>query len=200
MRLDKSAATLTLTAFDTNSINRVLIAIQGRLDQLEGIGQVSEVRNSMDVSGGLTLGGLLDAFGVNVPGADQYKVRNLPLVLQTFKVGSYYFNAGNDPAVDLGYGTWVRAFEGKFLVSQKDGDPDFGTGGSEGGSKTHTHSTDIASFTSANSTSVASVAAGGGMTVAAHPHSHGVDPPATTSGDNSALPPFGVLYVWLRTA
>lgn len=37
-------------------------------------------------------------------------------VKESFKVGSYYFNTGNDPATELGYGTWVQVARGEILI------------------------------------------------------------------------------------
>lgn len=61
------------------------------------------------------------------------------ILQQIYPVGKPYITAGNeDPAVQLGFGTWVK--RSGFIVGQEDGDTDFDTVGEEGGSKTHTHS------------------------------------------------------------
>jgi hypothetical protein len=61
------------------------------------------------------------------------------IMQQLHPVGSIYTTAGSeDPATQLGFGTWVK--RGGFPVGQEDGDADFDTVGNTGGSKTHTHS------------------------------------------------------------
>ena len=119
-------------------------------------------------------------------------------------VGSVFLSVvSTNPATLLGFGTWVRIAEGQFLVGQKSGDADFGTSENTGGSKTHTHDVDIGNTTSSGPSSTVTVDADGGGTttdVADDTHTHDVDPVSVTSGDNSNLPPYFVIYVWKRTA
>jgi hypothetical protein len=210
---------LSVTALTINDINRVLINIQSRLSNLEGIGQVVQIKN------------IINSVGLDVPSSGQIKINGVPLDLQPLKVGAYYFNSGNNPAAELGYGTWEQAFKGRFLVGQKDGDSDFGTEGTTGGAKTstpnahsgtdvanhaaHTHAVDVGSTLTDGPSGTDTVKAGTDTVVAAWNHYHTVDPASVTSGNPSAtlthsvtqpgnhaamniLPPFEVLYVWKR--
>lgn len=116
-------------------------------------------------------------------------------------VGSIFLSADSaNPATKLGFGSWVRIAEGQFLVGQKDGDSDFGTAGTSGGSKTHTHNVDPASFSSGVPSDTTEVASGSGASVASSSHTHSIDVPNTTSSVNSSLPPYFVVYMWQRTA
>jgi hypothetical protein len=83
----------------------------------------------------------------NVPTTIDYRMRALETAVanlggQTpgggpaFPVGSIFSAVvDTDPATLLGYGTWERFGQGRVLVGQAVGDPDFGTGGVTGGSK-----------------------------------------------------------------
>ena len=55
-------------------------------------------------------------------------------------VGSLFLaTVATDPATLLGYGTWARVAEGRFLVGLSASDGDFDAVGNAAGSKTHTH-------------------------------------------------------------
>ena len=54
-------------------------------------------------------------------------------------VGSYYITRTNvNPANILGFGTWVNASVGRYLVGANTSDTDFNSGGKQGGAKTFT--------------------------------------------------------------
>jgi len=119
-------------------------------------------------------------------------------------IGSVFLSVvSTNPATLLGFGTWVQIAEGQFLVGQKSGDADFGTVEGTGGSKTHTHDVDVGNTTSSGPSSTVTVdnnLDGSTVTVADDAHTHDVDPVPVTSGNNSDLPPYFVIYVWKRTA
>lgn len=61
-------------------------------------------------------------------------------VSAAWPVGSVFISAvATSPATLLGLGSWTQIAQGKVLVGQSAGDPDFGTNGATGGAKTHTH-------------------------------------------------------------
>lgn len=61
-----------------------------------------------------------------------------------YPVGSYYMsNASTDPNTLFGFGTWTRV-KGRFLVGLDETDTDFDGAGETGGSKTHTHTNNLA--------------------------------------------------------
>lgn len=105
-----------------------------------------------------------------------------------------------NPATLLGFGTWTQIAQGQFLVGQKGTDTDFDTPEETGGSKTHTHAVDVG-ITVTGAPSGEFMATSGTAAYAAYgDHTHQVDPASVTSGNNSALPPYFVLYLWKRTA
>lgn len=118
-------------------------------------------------------------------------------------VGAIYLSVDDaDPAVSLGYGTWVRIANGRMLVAVDEGDVDFAASGSVGGQKTVTPSGTVSAPTftgdalGSHSHAVGTIApsAHSGSAVAAHAsHTHGVgtlDAAAasagTPAGTNSA--------------
>lgn len=116
-----------------------------------------------------------------------------------------HFTIADNPATFLGYGVWT-AVEGNFLVGYKAGDPDFGTPGGTGGSKTTTVATH-ASHTHqvlSNVTDTTTGAAAGAVPVVNGitnntVTSSGPDAPLTHDPAN-ILPPYKTVYMWERTA
>lgn len=144
-------------------------------------------------------------FVEDAPTVDEHVVRKMDLALflsLVYPVGAVYFSSSStNPNTVFGIGTWVQIAQGKFLVGQKAGDPDFGTGGSSGGSKTHTHKINPPSTTSGGPSATTNVDSTTGTTaVGSDVHTHDVDIAEFDSGDNSALPPYYVIYAWERTA
>lgn len=65
-------------------------------------------------------------------------------------VGEIWITEGSEnPATKFGVGTWVR-IEESFLVGFQSGDPDFGTVGGTGGTRTHNHTFSDTSTTTSN--------------------------------------------------
>ena len=106
---------------------------------------VEGFHQALMTSAGLTASGtpdtavasqLLDA--LKIVAADVVKVQMRDVF---YRMGSYYINDFNpvNPATLLGFGTWVRV-EGRSLFGcDGSGVGAFGSGGSEGGSLSHTH-------------------------------------------------------------
>lgn len=119
-------------------------------------------------------------------------------------VGSVFLSVvSTNPNTLLGFGTWSQIAIGQFLVGFKTGDADFDPVENTGGSKTHQHDVDVGSTTSTGPSATEEVdnnLDGSTVNVADSSHTHDVDPASVTSGDNSDLPPFYVVYVWKRTA
>lgn len=134
------------------------------------------------------------------PSLAHHVIRKADLETLFWPVGSLYFSASStNPNTILGFGSWSRIAEGQFLVGQKAGDADFGTAGTSGGSKTHTHSVPAhnTGYSDASLEEVDNNLDGDTVEVTPdHRHTAG----GVTSGNNSALPPYYVLYIWRRTA
>ena len=95
-----------------------------------------------------------------------------------------------DPATLLGYGTWQRVAQGRFLVGQNDTDPDFDTAEETGGAKTinlaHTH----------DNHTMTDVRSQAGISAVTGPTTHA----SNLSAAQNILPPYFVVYIWIRTA
>ena len=114
-------------------------------------------------------------------------------------VGSIFISVvATNPAILLGFGTWVAFGTGRFLVGIDTGDADFDVVKETGGAKTHKHSVDVASTVSGGPSAPTAVASGTGATVATSTHTHNVDPAAVDSTIVSNIPPYIVCYFWER--
>ena len=126
------------------------------------------------------------------------------LLSAAYPIGALFLSVvSTNPNILFGFGTWARIAEAQYLVGFKTGDPDFGVVEAVGGDKLHQHDVDVPSTTSTNDSSSDEVdnnLDASTTWVAAHPHTHTVDPASVASGDNNALPPFYVIYIWKRTA
>jgi len=143
-----------------------------------------------------------------------------------YPVGSIYTNAynGTNPSTLLGFGTWSRYAEGRVLLSQQDGngyaDQLGETGGSNdavvvshqhtgntAGAGDHAHNIHIYEEGGGPSTALIDARSGGIIAeydtatgVAGH-HGHSFTTDATgESGAGKNLPPYIVVYMWVRTA
>ena len=142
---------------------------------------------------------------------DEAPTQPLP-VIEAFPIGAIYTSTvATNPAIALGYGIWTAFGAGRFLVGYSAGDPDFGTPGGAGGSKTlavddhATHTHDVTS----NVTATMGTAGAGANAVAT-----GVTNNTVTSTTESAtlthksggvtpmpiIPPYVTVYFWQRTA
>lgn len=184
---------------------------------------VEGFHQALMTSAGLTANGtpdtavasqLLDA--LKIVAADVVKVQMRDVV---YRVGSYYINDSNpaNPATLLGFGTWVRV-EGRSLFGcDGSGVGTFGSGGSEGGSSSHTHSVNGTVLTLAQMPShthgvkVNGDSGSNYTTVSAgDPTSYDVTLQSDPQGGNephthgmsitTTLPPYRVVYIWRRTA
>lgn len=117
-----------------------------------------------------------------------------------------------NPAERFG-GTWEQVAQGRALFGASTSDADFATAGKTGGSKTHTH--DSGNIATLMQLSGSTLSVKGGTTspewqstVKLSNASATTDVTARTAsvqtqgdtGSASSLPPYYVLYVWLRTA
>ena len=114
-------------------------------------------------------------------------------------VGSIFISVvATNPAILLGFGTWVAFGTGRFLVGIDTSDADFDVVKETGGAKTHKHSVDVPSIASGPPSATATIASGTGATVATDTHTHNVDPAAVDSAIVSNVPPYIVCYFWER--
>jgi len=145
---------------------------------------------------------------------DVLRLEDLSLMIfdKIYPIGSVYLSVSNiNPFTSMGFGTWERVASGRFLLGEGSG---YTPAESTGGNMYHTHDVDIESFSSYYAGSntgppsaTTEVASGTGATVASsghnhevYDHRHTVNAPNTTSGNNSDVPPYYVVYVWKRTA
>jgi len=141
-----------------------------------------------------------------------------------FPVGSIYINASNgtNPATLLGIGTWAAIGQGTVLIGYQSGDPLFGAVGNTGGSRdallvSHTHTatvTDPGHLHQLTSLAQPDGSDSGPYNAARVTASHigysststaftGITVSNSTvgnTGTNGNLPPYLVVYMWVRTA
>jgi len=137
-----------------------------------------------------------------VDAKDVLRLEDIGLVI--YPISSVFISVvSTNPNTLLGFGTWAAIATGQFLVGYKAADPDFAPVENTGGAKTHTHDVDVPSTTSGTpSANTLADNNGDGTTisVATGLATHDTDPASVTSGNNSGLPPFFVIYAWKRTA
>lgn len=147
---------------------------------------------------------------------------------KAWPVGSIYIGISSaSPADLLGVGTWVRYGAGTVLVSQKDGDTEFGAAGNTGGVKTvtltaaqipaHTHPASSGNTTveanmgitdrsgeanTGDSVAVDAGTSGVNVRISGSTHNHTITVGANTGGGgaHTNLQPYTVVYMWRRTA
>ena len=128
-----------------------------------------------------------------------------------YPVGSIYMQMGTsaNPAILMGFGTWVRYAEGKVLVSQSSSDTEFDTMNETGGSKTHTLTVDeLPAHTHTHTVQTGrsySSSIGGPPIVQGSNNVLIYEQAVTTSSTGSGqahnnLQPYSVVYMWRRTA
>lgn len=142
-----------------------------------------------------------------------------------YPVDSLFMSFSNtDPATYLGFGTWTK-IESRFLVAQEDSDPDFGTAGQTGGTRTHSHTDNFSvdghalteSEMPAHTHDIDRIRSnsGGGdyfedadasgtadtastlSTGGGDPHTHGLSGGVQSEGN---LPPYTVVYMYRRAS
>lgn len=126
-------------------------------------------------------------------------------VVPAFPVGAIFLSAvSTNPATLLGYGTWLLVSQGQLLAGFKSGDPDFGTLGATGGSKTHTLTVaELAAHHHRTPASTNPTVGSEGLMGSDGPSDDFIDGDTTDTGSAtpfSILPPYLVVTVWQRTA
>lgn len=123
-----------------------------------------------------------------------------------FPVGAVFVAVvATSPATLLGYGTWAQIAEGRMLVGQDAGDPDFDVAEETGGAKTHAL-TAAEMPAHVHGEQAPSSASGGAMkfgidTNASGTQAAGIDTASAGGGGaHSILNPYFVVYLWKRTA
>ena len=133
---------------------------------------------------------------------------------RSWPVGSVFLSVvATNPAMLLGYGSWIQIAEGQMLVGFKAGDADFGTVEGTGGAKTATPSAHSGGDVSAAVTGITisnhskvvdkqGAAPGDVVTTETHTvidagHDHGFTQPDTHAAMD-ILNPFITVYVWKR--
>jgi len=142
----------------------------------------------------------------------------------SWPVGSIFLSVvATSPRILLGFGTWSRIAEGKFLVGQEAADEDFDTAEKTGGEKTHTltsaempehthvqnpHQHDLSSLEKRSTIGTATTwdifADVDGSSTSFDPGTYLI-PAATATNQNTGggaahnnLPPYTVVYAWKR--
>lgn len=121
-------------------------------------------------------------------------------------VGSVFLSVlPTNPAMQFGYGTWVRIAQGQFLVGQNASDGDFDVAEKTGGAKTknigHTHTLSNHTHTEVSSTTTPKLFAGntgsGKAGVSGVPSNNTSSPGGDATQD--VLNPYFVVFMWKRT-
>lgn len=109
---------------------------------LTALGDYVTLTTAQTISGDKSLTDLSVTGTLNVSGATLSGFDNLVQSIKEslFPIGSIYTNAANstNPAILLGFGTWVAFGAGRVLVGVDTNDDDFNVSGATGGEKTHT--------------------------------------------------------------
>lgn len=166
------------------------------------IGSMNNVHvyDDADFNGAIETDDVIKSSSPPVADVDVVRLGDLNALIldRIYPIGSIYLSITNtNPATSMGFGTWVRVANGKFLLGE---DTTYTPGESTGGSMFHTHSVDPPAVASSGPSATQEVQSGTGATVSNSTHTHSVDVPATTSSNNSNVPPYYVIYVWKRTA
>jgi hypothetical protein len=137
--------------------------------------------------------------------------------IEAFPINSIYLSVSStNPAISIGYGTWVAFGAGKMIVGYDATDPSFNTVQGTGGAKTlpaHTHAItghshllgplvyDVGGRSGSESIEGAADGFASGEEIGVY-QGTGVSGAGTTGSGStvSILPPYIVVYMWKRTA
>lgn len=191
-----------ITAPTVDEINFIFGQMADRLDQMEGFRGTPQFQADVDFAGhkGTSAGSATAITDIPVYGQIDSVINSR--LATFFPVGTIHFSSSStNPRTYFGFGTWVIICAGKIPVGYLAGDPDFGTIGATGGSKTkniaHTHAMKNHTHTLAVG---ADVAAGTDLSqTTGSPSDNTSDSGGSAAQD--VLNPFEVVgYIWKRTA
>jgi hypothetical protein len=141
----------------------------------------------------------------DVSGPDTQSMTLEQLLGFIYPVGSIYTNASvsTNPAMLLGFGTWVAFASGRVLVGVDAGQTEFDTLGETGGAKTHTlTSAEVPSHLHTVSGIRSGIAWSAGASRAMDPDVGGTQNTSSSGsgGAHNNLQPYITVYMWRRTA